>query len=101
MTKEEKDFYKQLHHIIRLYDILFHNVKVIKYVGDIRDYMLKIKRGLLPNSKEEAFALRDEYVEKLKAIYEDRKITYSTQVVDYLKLDSIVKEHFCKKTSNE
>lgn len=94
MTKEEKDFYKQLHHIIRLYDVLNFNVNVHQYEGEARDLMMAIKRGKFPETKEQAFLLRDEYVAKLSQIYEQRKIAYNPQEIDYEVLDKIVMNHY-------
>lgn len=85
---------KQLHHIIRLYDVLNLGVKVHKYFGESRDFMLDIKRGRLPATKEEAFLLRDEYVTKLSAIYEAKRLSYSPQLIDYESLDAIVMDHY-------
>lgn len=87
---------KQLHHIIRLYDSLFSDDPIYKYYDKSREYMLNIKRGRFPSTKEEAFLLRDEYVDKLNKIYEQRKLEYSSQPVDYNVLDSIVMQHLCK-----
>ena len=87
---------KQLHHIIRLYDMLRDDVKITTYHGEDRDYMMKLKRGVLPGNPEEAFKLRDKYVEKLNELYQERKVQYVAQMVDYDALDTIVKEHFCK-----
>ena len=86
---------KQLHHIIRLYHTLNGNVKIGTYTGALRDWMMKIKRGTLL-TKDEAFKLRDEYVELLATIYENRKLNYSQQVVDYEVIDKIVLEYLCK-----
>ena len=86
---------KQLHHIIRLYDTLKEDVKVLKYEGATRDWMMKIKRGTLL-TKEEAFNLRDEYVARLSDIYEERSLRYVSQTVDYDILDEIVQKYLCE-----
>ena len=86
---------KQLHHIIRLYDIIVEDIKVKKYIGEERDLMMQIKRGTLL-TKEEAFIMRDKYIAKLSEIYETRKIAYREQVVDYDTIDTIVKKYICK-----
>ena len=83
---------KQLHHIIRLYDCLAQDVITTTYHGTQRDWMMAIKRGTLL-TKEEAFALRDEYVTKLAEIYEKRKLAYSPQKVGYDLIDKIVSNH--------
>ncbi len=80
---------KQLHHIIRLYDILEANTNVLEYTGEKRNWMIQIKRGTLL-TKKEAFELRDEYVQKLATIYEDRKIKYTPQSINYDILDNIL-----------
>lgn len=85
---------KQLHHIVRLYDILYLNTNVHQYDGEARDLMMAIKRGKFPETKEQAFLLRDEYVAKLSQIYEEKKITYKSQPIDYEVLDKIVMEHY-------
>ena len=94
MTKDQKDFAKQLHHIIRLYDVLELGVKVHKYSDDQRTKMLDIKRGRYPGSKEAAFMMRDSYLAKLNAIYESKKIAYIPQKVDYQALDKIVLDFY-------
>jgi len=84
---------KQLHHLVRLYDTLALDVVVLKYYGEDRDYMMDIKRGRQPSTKEEAFKLRDEYVTKLETVYTERKLAYELQEVDYDKIDTIVIKH--------
>ncbi len=86
---------KQLHHIIRLYDILEKNVNVYKYEGEQREWMMKIKRGTLL-SREEAFELRDSYVELLTNIYEERKLSYMKQEIDLSIIDKIVLDEYKK-----
>lgn len=85
---------KQLHHIIRLYDVLELDVKVHKYSDDQRTRMLDIKRGRYPDSKEAAFMMRDSYLAKLNAIYESKKLAYTPQKVDYQALDKIVLDFY-------
>jgi hypothetical protein len=85
---------KQLHHIIRLYDVLNLGVKVYKYSDDQRTQMLDIKRGRCPDSKEAAFMMRDSYLAKLNAIYESKKLAYTPQKVDYQALDKIVLDFY-------
>lgn len=85
---------KQLHHIIRLYDVLDLDVKVYKYSDDQRTRMLDIKRGRYPGSKEAAFMMRDLYLAKLSAIYESKKLAYTPQKVDYQALDKIVLDFY-------
>ena len=85
---------KQLHHIIRLYDVLDLNVKVHKYSTDHRLRMLDIKRGRHPATKEAAFLMRDEYISKVASIYEQRKLSYKPQPVDYELLDKIVLDFY-------
>ena len=87
---------KQLHHIIRLYSCLLHNDPVYKYYGEARELMLDIKRGRFPESLEEAEKLRDQYIELINGIYEDRKLAYKEQEVDYKYIDSIVMEYYMK-----
>ena len=84
---------KQLHHIIRLYDLLDKNAKVYQYSGETREWMMKVKRGILL-TKEEAFALRDSYVVKLSEIYEVKKLNYKPQPVDYEAIDKIVMAYY-------
>ncbi len=92
---------KQLHHIIRLYDILEKNVRIYKYEGTERDHMIDIKRGRFPDNKEDAFALRDKYVAKIAEIYEKRQIEYKPQAIDYPALDEIVMSHYLKTYAEE
>ena len=88
---------KQLHHIIRLYDTLRLNVNVHKYDTDMRTWMMDIKRGRYPNTLLEAEELRDSYVYELGKIYEERKLAYKPQEVDYDMLDSIVMQYLSKQ----
>ena len=94
MTKEEKDFHKQLHHIIRLYDCLLNDTPIYKYEDSDADYMRAIKRGLLGLTAAEH--LRDKTLHNLEQIYLDKKLSYQPQAVDYELLDSIVMRHICK-----
>lgn len=87
---------KQLHHIIRLYDCLNLGEKVHKYNNVDRERMLDIKRGRYPSTKEEAFNMRDEYISNLNLIYEELKIAYKPQEVDYTALDNIVMKELTK-----
>lgn len=83
---------KQLSNIIRLYDLLYHEVVLYKYSGLIRQWMINVKRGML--SKEDAFALRDKYMDKIHAIYEEKKLKYIPQKVNYEPLDRIVLDFY-------
>lgn len=83
---------KQLHHIIRLYDQLKADSKLYQYYGEQRQWMIALKRGLL--NKEAALTLRDEYVAKLYQIYDQKKLQYKQQPVDYDILDRIVMAHY-------
>ena len=83
-----------LHHIIRLYDVLDLDVKVHQYSEDNQTLMMDIKRGRFPGNKEAAFALRDEYLDKLTKIYDDKKLAYYPQEVNYEALDSILIKHY-------
>lgn len=86
---------KQLHHIIRLYDVLYRNVNTYSYPdGPERDLMMDIKRGRFPSTKEEAFLLRDSYITKIAEIYDDRKLSYTPQKIDYEVLDKIVLDFY-------
>ncbi len=85
---------KQLHHLIRLYDLLLNDKIIHEYHGKEREYMLDIKRHRFPLTKEEAFLLRDEYVAKLNKIYEEKKILYKPEKIDYSILDNIVMQHY-------
>ena len=85
---------KQLHHLIRLYDLLLNDKIIYEYHGKEREYMLDIKRHRFPLTKEEAFLLRDEYVAKLNKIYEEKKILYKPEKIDYSILDNIVMQHY-------
>lgn len=81
---------KQLHHIIRLYDVLEKNVSVYRYTDEEKELMMKIKRGTFPGSLEEAEKMKDDYIKKLSEIYEERKIEYVQQEINYDVLDEIV-----------
>lgn len=81
---------KQLHHIIRLYDVLQKGVNFYKYTDEEKQHMLDIKRGRFPGNVEDAFKLRDEYVQKVQEIYEQRKLEYTPQKVDLDLIDKIV-----------
>jgi predicted nucleotidyltransferase len=87
---------KQLHHIIRLYDVLNKSVKVYKYTDAEKKHMVDIKRGSFPESKEDAFALRDEYVSKIEKIYDAKNIEYKSQSIDWDLLDNIFIKATCK-----
>jgi hypothetical protein len=80
---------KQLHHIIRLYDLLKHNVPIYEYHGDERDFMMDVKRGRYPKTKDEAFKMRDEYVQKINEIYECRKEKYTPIEVDKIFIEEL------------
>lgn len=81
---------KQLHHIIRLYDLLKKGLDIYKYTDEEKIYMMDIKRGRFPGAVKIAEQMRDTYVASLKDIYEERKIAYEPQPVDYSMLDNIV-----------
>ena len=85
---------KQLHHIIRLYDVLDLDVRVHQYSGAQQTLMMDIKRGRFPATKEAAFLLRDEYLVKLTNIYEQKKLAYSPQEINYEAIDSILIKHY-------
>ena len=87
---------KQLHHIIRLYHTLNHNVNTHKYSPVDAKWMLDIKRGRLPHTMEEAVIMRDKYLTLLEGIYEERKLSYSPQEVNYDVLDTIATSYLCK-----
>jgi len=87
---------KQLHHLVRLYDLLEKNAKVHKYEDDYyRDWLMGIKRGGTL-TKEEAFNLRDKYTKLLASIYEKRKIAYKPQEINIEAVDKIVTKYLCK-----
>lgn len=81
---------KQLHHIIRLYDLLYHDVPIYKYDGEARDKMIAIKRGLY--GVEEANKIKEEYMQKIVDLAEERKLIYKVQDIDYEALNKIVIE---------
>lgn len=56
--------------------------------------MLDIKRGRFPESLEEAEKLRDQYIELINGIYEDRKLAYEVQPIDYDYLDSLLVKYY-------
>ena len=85
---------KQLHHLIRLYDLLVKDKIIHEYHGKDREYMLSIKRHKFTLTKEDSFLLRDEYVEKFNKIYEEKKTTYIPIPIDYELIDSIVMKHY-------
>lgn len=85
---------KQLHHIIRLYDLLEKDVPIYKYFGSERDLLVSIKRGLL--TEADADKMLKDYIEKLNALYEDKKIAYSPQPIDYDLLDNIMLQYLLK-----
>lgn len=99
MIKEEKDFYKQLHHIIRLYHTLKGNLPYSLYTGEGREWMLGIKRGSL--AKSDAKILMDKYIQKLLAIYDSRKLSYQPQTVDYEAIDKIVLGYYLSNIDPE
>ena len=84
---------KQLHHIIRLVDLLSTGEFVHKYVqgSPKQKELIAIKRGAL--SKEDAETMRDEYLYNLGEIYEAKKLQYQPQEVDEIHLDEIVLNH--------
>lgn len=89
---------KQLHHLIRLYDLLLKDKIIHEYEGIEREYMMAIKRHRFPATKEEAFKLRDEYVQKLELIYEEKKKAYTSIPIDYEVLDKILLKHYATTT---
>lgn len=85
---------KQLHHIIRLYDVLNKRVNVYTYTDEERKVLIDIKRGAL--SKAEALSTMERYLGWLNEIYADRKLAYKPQAVAYDTLDKIyLKEIKC------
>lgn len=84
---------KQLHHIIRLYDLLMYELPIYEYHDADRDWMMDIKRGRVPATLNDAMKLRDLYVARLAQIYESKKIAYKPQEVDYTALDAVVMKH--------
>lgn len=88
---------KQLHHIIRLFDVLNRDAKVYQYYGVEQETMMDIKRGRYPSTKEEAFELRNYYITKLNEIYESKKLVYKAQPVNYELIDAIVMNHYLSK----
>jgi predicted nucleotidyltransferase len=92
---------KQLHHIIRLYDVLQKDVKFYKYTDEEKQRMLDIKRGRFPGNVEDAFKLRDEYVQKVQEIYEQRKLEYQPQTVDFDVIDIIVFDELVKNRGGQ
>lgn len=88
---------KQLHHIIRLYDLLKHNTPIYKYEGESRDFMMSIKRSGMP--VDAANQIKDEYMQKIVALTEERRLTYTPQKIDYDALNKIViDENLGRKT---
>lgn len=85
---------KQLHHIIRLYDVLKNDDSLFKYYGEERDELVGIKRGSL--NLEEAKELMNLYIDKTNEIYEERKLQYVPQEVDYNIIDEIVMSYLRK-----
>jgi len=85
---------KQLHHIIRLYDLLEKDVNVYKYTDKEASVMLDIKRGRFPASVEEADKMKDDYVSYINEIYQSKKEAYQLQEVDYDLLDSLVLNYY-------
>ena len=85
---------KQLHHCIRLYDLLEKDVSIYKYSNERRDTLIKIKRGML--TEQQADAMLQDYIEKLNQIYEDKKLVYAPQPIDYALLDSIMLQYLLK-----
>ena len=83
---------KQLSSIIRLVHLLERNYKIFKYSDEEREFMMKVKRGILPGTLIEAWKMRDEYVSRLSSIYEEKKLQYTPQKVNYNELDEIVKQ---------
>lgn len=80
---------KQLHHIIRLFDLLKSGEPIVSYEGEYRDVMIGIKRGAL--SKEKAFEMRDEYNKLIIELAEEKKLEYKPQEVDKEKINEIFK----------
>jgi hypothetical protein len=88
---------KQLHHIIRLVDILEKDVSIYKYTENEKIRMLDIKRGRFPETLKEAEDMKTSYVDRLNKVYESRKLAYTKQNIDYNILDNIVLTYLCKK----
>jgi len=83
---------KQLHHIVRLYDLLRNDAKVYKYVGREAEDLIAVKRGAL--DLESAIELRDYTVAQLSKIYEEKKKAYVPQEVDLETLDGIMMDYY-------
>lgn len=86
---------KQLHHIIRLYDLLETDVPIYEYTEEQRTWMIGVKRGSY--DKQMAQSLMAIYLNKLTAIYDKRKLVYEPQTVDFDKLDAIVMHKYLEK----
>jgi len=79
---------KQLHHIIRLYDLLKENVCLLEYGTDLRENMIAIKRGSL--DVKTANIKKDEYMNKIIELTKERKLEYKQQKIDYDAINEIV-----------
>lgn len=95
-TKEAVEKYgyvpKQVHHLVRLYDILKSGSKIIEYKGEPRDWLLGLKRGKV--SKGEAVCIMNEYKFLLDTLYESKKQEFTKNVVNYEEIDSIVMKYY-------
>jgi hypothetical protein len=91
---------KQLHHIIRLYDLLEKDTCIYQYTTEEKQHMMDIKRGRFPATVEAAEKLRDHYIHKLNDIYQERKLAYVPQLIDYKAIDKIVISYLCNSKEN-
>lgn len=83
---------KQLHHIIRLYDLLISNLPIFEYSDEEKKDMIDIKRGSL--DKHTAEQMMKSYLFELEKIYKDKKMSYKLQKVDYDLIDKIVLDFY-------
>lgn len=90
---------KELHHIIRLAWLLASGRKVDKCHGTRKTDLIRIKRGLHPNSKrnltlQDAQELITKAQDLVDSCYSEAKESYTQPSIDYDYLDSLVLEYY-------
>lgn len=95
---------KQLHHIVRLRDLLESGLQVQKYQDEEKiKYMMDIKRGRFPDNQDDAFKMRDDVMDEILELAEEAKLEYKgNQLSDefLINLDKIVIDFNVEKYYN-
>jgi len=87
---------KQLHHMVRLFDVLDHNDPLLKYSGKAREYMMALKRNGAGMTLEEMNGFAKEAEKKMSALYATKKGAFKAPTVNMDQLDELVMDALVK-----